>query len=81
MENPYSKTGGIAVLKGSLAPDTCVVKQSAVVPEMLKHEGPARVFESEEAAQEAINNDQINPGDVVVIRYEGRKAARVCAKC
>lgn len=73
VENPYSKTGGIAVLKGSLAPDTCVVKQSAVVPEMLKHEGPARVFESEEAAQEAINNDQINPGDVVVIRYEGPK--------
>lgn len=72
-ENPYSKTGGIAVLKGSLAPDTCVVKQSAVVPEMLKHEGPARVFESEEAAQEAINNDQINAGDVVVIRYEGPK--------
>ena len=73
VENPYSKTGGIAVLKGSLAPDTCVVKQSAVVPEMLKHEGPARVFESEEAAQEAINNDQINPGDVGVIRYEGPK--------
>lgn len=73
VENPYSKTGGIVVLKGSLAPDTCVVKQSAVVPEMLKHEGPARVFESEEAAQEAINNDQINPGDVVVIRYEGPK--------
>ena len=73
VENPYSKTGGIAVLKGSLAPDTCVVKQSAVVPEMLKHEGPARVFESEEAAQEAINNDQINAGDVVVIRYEGPK--------
>lgn len=73
VENPYSKTGGIAVLKGSLAPDTCVVKQSAVVPEMLKHEGPARVFKSEEAAQEAINNDQINAGDVVVIRYEGPK--------
>ena len=73
VKNPYSKTGGIAVLKGSLAPDTCVVKQSAVVPEMLKHEGPARVFESEEAAQEAINNDQINAGDVVVIRYEGPK--------
>ena len=73
VENPYSKTGGIAVLKGSLAPDTCVVKQSAVGPEMLKHEGPARVFESEEAAQEAINNDQINAGDVVVIRYEGPK--------
>ncbi|MEG0378180.1 MAG: dihydroxy-acid dehydratase, partial [Eubacterium sp.] len=73
VENPYSKTGGIAVLKGSLAPDTCVVKQSAVLPEMLVHEGPARVYESEEAAQEAINAGQINAGDVIVIRYEGPK--------
>lgn len=73
VENPYSKTGGIAVLKGSLAPDTCVVKQSAVVPEMLVHEGPARVYESEEAAQEAINAGAINAGDVIVIRYEGPK--------
>lgn len=72
-ENPFSKTGGIAVLKGSLAPDTCVVKRSAVSEDMLVHEGPARVFESEEAAQEAINGGKINPGDVVVIRYEGPK--------
>ena len=73
VENPYSKTGGIAVLKGSLAPDTCVVKQSAVLPEMLVHEGPAKVFESEEEAQEAINAGKIVAGDVVVIRYEGPK--------
>ena len=73
VENPYSPTGGIAVLKGSLAPDTCVVKQSAVLPEMLVHEGPAKVFESEEEAQEAINAGKIVDGDVVVIRYEGPK--------
>lgn len=73
VDNPYSKTGGIAVLKGSLAPDTCVVKRSAVAEEMLVHEGPARVFESEEDAQAAINGGKINPGDVVVIRYEGPK--------
>ena len=73
VSNPYSKTGGIAVLKGNLAPDSCVVKRSAVVPEMLKHEGPARVFDCEEDAVEAINGGKINPGDVVVIRYEGPK--------
>ncbi|MDO4288390.1 MAG: dihydroxy-acid dehydratase [Eubacterium sp.] len=73
VDNPYSKTGGIAVLKGSLAPDTCVVKQSAVLPEMLVHEGPAKVFESEEDAQAAINAGKIVAGDVVVIRYEGPK--------
>lgn len=72
-ENPYSTTGGIAVLKGNLAPDTCVVKRSAVVPEMLKHEGPARVFDCEEDAVKAINTGKINAGDVVVIRYEGPK--------
>ncbi|MEF9919357.1 MAG: dihydroxy-acid dehydratase, partial [Eubacterium sp.] len=73
VDNPYSKTGGIAVLKGSLAPDTCVVKQSAVLPEMLVHEGPAKVYESEEAAQKAINGGEITEGDVIVIRYEGPK--------
>jgi len=72
-ENPYSTTGGIAVLKGNLAPDTCVVKRSAVVEEMLKHEGPARVFDCEEDALEAINTGKIVAGDVVVIRYEGPK--------
>ncbi|MCI9542661.1 MAG: dihydroxy-acid dehydratase [Acutalibacter muris] len=73
IENPYSETGGIAVLKGNLAPEGSVVKRSAVLPEMLVHEGPARVFECEEDAQAAINAGKINPGDVVVIRYEGPK--------
>ena len=73
VEEPYSATGGIAVLKGNLAPDGCVVKRSAVLPEMLVHEGPARVFDSEEEAQAAINAGAIRPGDVVVIRYEGPK--------
>ena len=73
VENPYSQTGGIAVLRGNLAPDGSVVKRSAVAPEMLVHEGPARVFECEEDAQAAINAGQIHPGDVVVIRYEGPK--------
>ena len=73
VENPYSQTGGIAVLRGNLAPDGSVVKRSAVLPEMLVHEGPARVFECEEDAQKAINEGKINPGDVVVIRYEGPK--------
>jgi len=71
IDNPYSETGGIAVLRGNLAPEGSVVKRSAVAPEMLVHEGPARVFECEEEAQEAINAGQIHPGDVVVIRYEG----------
>ena len=73
VDDPYSETGGIAVLRGNLAPDGCVVKRAAVAPEMLVHEGPARVFECEEDAQEAINAGRINPGDVVVIRYEGPK--------
>ena len=73
VENPYSKTGGIAVLRGNLAPDSCVVKRSAVVPEMLKHEGPARVFDCEEDAIAAIKGGRIVAGDVVVIRYEGPK--------
>lgn len=73
IDNPYSETGGIAVLRGNLAPDGSVVKRSAVLPEMLVHEGPARVFECEEDAQKAINEGKINPGDVVVIRYEGPK--------
>jgi len=73
IENPYSKTGGIAVLKGNLAEDGCVVKQSAVAPEMMVHEGPARVFDSEEDAIAAIYAKKIVPGDVVVIRYEGPK--------
>ena len=71
VENPYSRTGGIAVLKGNLAPDGCVVKRSAVAPEMLVHEGPAKVYESEEEAIEAIYSGKIVKGDVVVIRYEG----------
>ena len=73
IEQPYSETGGIAVLRGNLAPDGCVVKRSAVSPDMLVHEGPARVFDSEEDAQAAINAGNIHPGDVVVIRYEGPK--------
>lgn len=72
-ENPYSPTGGIAVLRGNLAPDSCVVKRSAVAPEMLRHSGPARVFDCEEDAMAAINGGLINEGDVVVIRYEGPK--------
>lgn len=73
IDDPYMPNGGIAVLKGNLAPDTCVVKRSAVAPEMLKHEGPARVFDSEDEAIEAIRGGKIVPGDVVVIRYEGPK--------
>lgn len=73
VENPYSATGGIAVLRGNLAPDSCVVKRSAVVPEMLCHEGPARVFDGEEDAIAAIMGGRIMAGDVVVIRYEGPK--------
>lgn len=73
IDNPYSKTGGIAVLKGNLAPEGSVVKRSAVLPEMLVHEGPAKVFDSEEEAQAAINGGKIVAGDVVVIRYEGPK--------
>ena len=73
IENPYSEVGGIAVLRGNIAPDTCVVKRSAVVPEMLVHSGPARVFDSEEDAIAAIKGGKIVAGDVVVIRYEGPK--------
>ena len=72
-DNPYSTTGGIAVLRGNLAPDRCVVKRSAVAPEMLKHSGPAKVFDCEEDAMAAINGGKIVDGDVVVIRYEGPK--------
>ncbi len=71
--NPYSETGGLAILKGNIAPDSGVVKRSAVVPEMMKHEGPARVFDCEEDAIEAIKGGKIVAGDVVVIRYEGPK--------
>lgn len=73
IDNPYSETGGIAVLRGNIAPDSCVVKRSAVVPEMLVHEGPARVFDCEEDAIAAIRGGKIVEGDVVVIRYEGPK--------
>ena len=73
IDHPYSETGGIAVLRGNLAPEGSVVKRSAVLPEMLVHEGPARVFDCEEDAQAAINAGKIVPGDVVVIRYEGPK--------
>ena len=73
IESPYSQSGGIAVLKGNLAPDGCVVKQSAVAPEMMTHRGPARVYDSEDEAIADIYAKKINPGDVVVIRYEGPK--------
>jgi dihydroxy-acid dehydratase len=73
VENPYSATGGIAILRGNLAPDSGVVKRSAVAPEMLVHEGPARVFDCEEDAIDAIKGGRIKAGDVVVIRYEGPK--------
>ncbi len=73
VSEPYSETGGIAVLRGNIAPDSCVVKRSAVVPEMMVHEGPARVFDCEEDAIAAIKGGKIVPGDVVVIRYEGPK--------
>lgn len=73
IDNPYSQTGGIAVLRGNIAPDSCVVKRSAVVPEMMEHEGPARVFDCEEDAIDAIKGGKISAGDVVVIRYEGPK--------
>ena len=73
LDNPYSETGGLAVLKGNLAPDGSVVKRSAVVPEMMVHEGPARVFDCEEDAIDAIKSGKIVAGDVVVIRYEGPK--------
>ncbi|KJS03718.1 MAG: dihydroxy-acid dehydratase [Peptococcaceae bacterium BRH_c4a] len=75
VENPYSKTGGLAILRGNLAPDGAVVKRSAVAPEMLTHSGPARVFNSEEEAVSAIMGGQIKDGDVVVIRYEGPKGS------
>jgi dihydroxy-acid dehydratase len=71
LDSPYHPEGGLAVLFGNLAPEGCVVKQSAVRPEMMRHEGPARVFDTEEAATEAIMSGGIRPGDVVVIRYEG----------
>ncbi len=71
IENPYSKTGGIAVLRGNLAKDGCVVKRSAVAEEMMKHKGPARVFDSEEEAIAVIRSGSIKAGDIVVIRYEG----------
>ncbi len=73
IDNPYMATGGIAVLKGNIAPETAVVKRSAVLPEMMVHEGPARVFDCEEDAISAIKGGDIKPGDVVVIRYEGPK--------
>ncbi|EHO16718.1 dihydroxy-acid dehydratase [Stomatobaculum longum] len=73
VEEPYSATGGIAILNGNIAPESCVVKRSAVAPEMLKHSGPARVFDCEDDAITAIKGGKIVPGDVVVIRYEGPK--------
>lgn len=73
IDNPYSATGGIAVLRGNLAPDGCVVKRSAVAPEMMHHSGKARVFDCEEDALNAIYEGKINPGEVVIIRYEGPK--------
>jgi len=73
IESPFCETGGIAVLNGNLAPDGCVVKRSAIARQMLKHRGPARVFDSEETSIRAILESQINRGDVVIIRYEGPK--------
>ncbi|WP_394282688.1 dihydroxy-acid dehydratase, partial [Frisingicoccus sp.] len=73
IDNPYMQTGGIAILWGNIAKEGCAVKQSAVAPEMMKHSGPARVFDSEEEAIDAIYNGRINKGDVVIIRYEGPK--------
>ena len=73
IDNAYSKTGGLAILFGNLAPDGCVVKQAAVAAEMLVHQGPARVFDSEEGATKAIKDGSIKKGDVIVIRYEGPK--------
>ena len=73
VEDPFGQEGGIAVLKGNLAPDGCVVKRSAVAPEMMRHTGPARVFDCEEDAIDAIFGGRIKPGDVIVIRYEGPK--------
>jgi dihydroxy-acid dehydratase len=73
LDDPYSQEGGIAILRGNLAPDGAVVKQSAVAREMLVHRGPARVFDSEDEAFDAITGGRINKGDVVVIRYEGPK--------
>ena len=73
LDQPYSKTGGIAVLKGNLAPDGAVVKQAGVAQEMLTHKGPARVYNSEEEAFSAIMGGKINKGDVVIVRYEGPK--------
>lgn len=81
IDNPYTKTGGLAVLKGNLAPDGSVVKRSAVCDEMLVHEGPARIFESDEEATEAIKTGKINPGDVIVIRYEGPKGGPGMERC
>ncbi len=81
IDNPYMAQGGIAVLKGNIAPDTGIVKQSAVVPEMMVHEGPARVFDCEEDAIKAIKGGDIVPGDVVVIRYEGPKGGPGMKKC
>ena len=73
IDNPYSEMGGLAVLKGNLAPDSGIVKRSAVVPEMMVHTGPARVYDCEEDALDDIDGGKIVPGDVVVIRYEGPK--------
>ena len=73
IDDPYSKNGGIAVLKGNLAPDGCVVKRSAVGENMMKHKGSAKVFDNEETALKAIYGNEIQPGDIVVIRYEGPK--------
>jgi dihydroxy-acid dehydratase len=73
LDSPYHQKGGLAVLYGNLAPEGCVVKQSAVLDEMMRHEGPARVFDSEETATAAIMENRINRGDVIVVRYEGPK--------
>jgi dihydroxy-acid dehydratase len=79
--NPVHKTGGLAVLTGNLAPDGAIVKQAAVAEEMLQHSGPARIFDSEEAAFQAIVERRIKKGDVIVVRYEGPKEGPACRKC
>ena len=81
LHDPHSPTGGLAILFGNLAPEGAVVKKGAVADEMMQHEGPARVFDSEEEAVAAILAKRILPGDVIVIRYEGPRGGQGCGKC
>lgn len=81
LDNPIHEEGGIAVLKGNLAPNGSVIKRGAVDPDMMEHEGPAKVFNSEEECVDAISSGQIQEGDVIVIRYEGPKGGPECVRC